>query len=60
MTTKEVLIEHIQEYLDSGMYNYEACYLSKEDLELILEALSNEPCEDCISRQGRKRGIMNE
>lgn len=39
MTKEQVLIEHIQDYLDSGMYQYEACYLDKEDLKLIIEAL---------------------
>ena len=39
MTKEQVLIEHIRDYLDSGMYQYEACYLNKEDLQLIIEAL---------------------
>ena len=39
MTKEQVIIEYIQNYLDSDMYQYEACYLNKEDLELIIEAL---------------------
>lgn len=39
MTEEQVLIDHIQEYLDSGMWQYEACYLSKSDLEVIIKAL---------------------
>jgi len=39
MTKEQVLIDHIQEYLDSGMWQYEACYLSKSDLEVIIKAL---------------------
>lgn len=39
MSKEQVLIKHIQDYLDSGMYQYEACYLNKEDLQLIIEAL---------------------
>lgn len=39
MTKEQVLIDHIQEYLDSGMRQYEACYLSKSDLEVIIKAL---------------------
>lgn len=51
MTKKEVLINHIQEYLDSEMWKYESCYLGKEDLETIMDALKVEPYKDCISRQ---------
>ncbi len=39
MSKEQVLIKHIQDYLDSGMYKYEACYLNKEDLKLIIKAL---------------------
>lgn len=39
MTEEQVLIDHIQEYLDSGMWQYEACYLSKSDLEVIIKTL---------------------
>lgn len=39
MTEEQVLIDHIQEYLDSGMWQYEACYLNKNDLEVIIKAL---------------------
>lgn len=35
----EVLINYIKEYIDSGMWKYEACYLVKEDLEIIIKAL---------------------
>lgn len=52
MTKEEILINHIQEYLDSGMWQYESCDLRKEDLETIVEVLKAESCEDCISRQG--------
>lgn len=51
MTKKEVIINNIQEYLDSEMWKYEGCDLGKEDLETIVDALEQEPCEDCISRQ---------
>jgi hypothetical protein len=51
MTKEQVLINHIQEYLDSGMWQYEACYLNKNDLKVIIKALDQEPCEDAISRQ---------
>ena len=51
MTREQVLINHIQEYLDSGMWQYEACYLNKNDLKVIIKALAQEPCEDCISRK---------
>lgn len=33
------LIEFIQEYIDSNMSKYEACYLTKEDLKLIIKSL---------------------
>lgn len=39
MTKEQVLINYIQEYLDSGMWQYEACYLSKNDLQVIIKAL---------------------
>ena len=51
MTREQVLINHIQEYLDSGMWQYETCYLNKDDLKVIIKALEQEPCEDAISRQ---------
>ena len=51
MTKEQVLINHIQEYLDSGMWQYEACYLNKDDLKVIIKALEQEPCEDAISRK---------
>ena len=51
MTKEQVLINHIQEYLDSGMWQYEACYLNKNDLKVIIKALEQEPCEDAISRK---------
>lgn len=55
MTKEEVLIAEIKDHLDSGAWKYEACYLNKEDLEVIVKALEREPktepCEDCISRQ---------
>ncbi len=46
MTRKEKIIDHIKEHLDSGMWKYEACYLSKEDLEIIIKALEQEPCRE--------------
>lgn len=42
MTREQVLINHIQEYLDSGMIQYEACYLNKDDLKVIIEALKHQ------------------
>lgn len=39
MTEEQVLIDYIQEYLDSGMWQYEACNLNKNDLEVIIKAL---------------------
>ena len=39
MSKELVLINHIQDYIDSGKYQYEACYLNKEDLNLIIKAL---------------------
>ncbi|WP_288887805.1 hypothetical protein [uncultured Eubacterium sp.] len=33
------LIEFIQEYIESDMSKYEACYLTREDLQLIIKAL---------------------
>ena len=52
MTKEQVLSNHIQEYLDSGMWQYEACYLNKDDLKVIIKALELKSCKDCISRQG--------
>ena len=40
MTEEKVLINRIQEYLDSGMWKYEACYLDKNDLKSIIRALT--------------------
>lgn len=59
MTREQVLINHIQEYLDSGMWQYEACYLNKDDLKVIIKALEQEPCEDAISRQTLIERINN-
>lgn len=42
MTEEQVLINYIQEYFDSGMWQYEACYLNKSDLEMIIKALKQE------------------
>ena len=42
MTREQVLINHIQEYLDSGMWQYEACYLNKDDLKVIIKALEHQ------------------
>ena len=42
MTEEQVLINHIQEYLDSGMWQYEACYLNRSDLKVIIKALEKE------------------
>ncbi len=39
----EILIKYIKAYLDNEMYKYEACYLNKEDLEVILKALEQQP-----------------
>lgn len=39
MRKEQVLINHIQEYIDSGKWEYEACYLNKTDLEVIIKAL---------------------
>lgn len=33
------LIQYIEDYLRNGSYRYEALYLSKDDYEIILEAL---------------------
>ena len=57
MTKEQVLINHIQEYLDSGMWQYEACYLNKDDLKVIIKALEQEPCEDAISRQDLLKAV---
>ena len=57
MTREQVLINHIQEYLDSGMWQYEACYLNKNDLKVIIKALAQEPCEDAISRDELLKAI---
>lgn len=43
MTREQVLINHIQKYFDSGMWQYEACYLNKDDLKVIIKALEQEP-----------------
>lgn len=43
MTKEGALIEYIKDYLDSGCWRYEACYLTKEDLEIIVKALENVP-----------------
>lgn len=51
MTKEEVLIAEIKDHLDSGAWKDEACWLNKEDLEVIIRALEASPCEDCISRQ---------
>lgn len=48
MTRKQVLINHIQEYLDSGKWQYEACYLNKDDLKVIIKALEQEDILDKI------------
>lgn len=49
MTKEEVLIAEIKDHLDSGAWKYDACYLNKEDLEVIVKALERspkiEPCE---------------
>lgn len=45
--SREELINYLKEYIDSGAWKYEGCYLCKEDLELIVKALEQEPCEDC-------------
>lgn len=51
MTKEELLISEIKGYIESGAWKYEACYLTKEDLEVIVKALAASPCDDCISRQ---------
>lgn len=43
MTIEEMLIQHIKNYLADEMWKYEACYLDKVDLEIILKALEQEP-----------------
>ena len=48
MTEEQVLINHIQEYLDSGMWQYEACYLNRSDLKVIIKALEQELILDKI------------
>ena len=42
MTREQVLINYIQEYLDIGLWQYEACDLNKDDLELIIKALAKQ------------------
>ena len=37
---EKALITRIQDYLDSGMWKYEACYLDKNDLKAIIGALA--------------------
>lgn len=51
MTREQVLINHIQEYLDSGMWQYEACYLNKDDLKVIIKALEQETVLDKIKAE---------
>lgn len=48
MTREQVLINHIQEYLDIGMWQYAACYLNKDDLKVIIKALEQEDVLDKI------------
>ncbi len=54
MTRKEELINHIKEYLDSGMWEYSACRLGKEDLELIVNVLEQESKTEWIPIKYRK------
>lgn len=51
MTEEQVLINHIQEYLDSGMWQYEACDLNKNDLKIIIKALKQKPILDKIKTE---------
>ena len=48
MTEEQVLINHIQEYLDSGMWQDEACYLNRSDLKVIIKALEQKSILDKI------------
>jgi hypothetical protein len=57
MTKEQVLINHIQEYLDSGMWQYEACYLNKDDLKVIIKALEQEDILDKI--RAEIQGLRN-
>lgn len=45
MTREKELINKIREYLNSGMWQYSSCSLNKEDLEIIVKALEQEPLE---------------
>ena len=51
MKKEQALINHIQEYIDSGMWEYEACYLGKTDLELIIKALEQNSILDKIKAE---------
>lgn len=57
MTKEEVLIAEIKDHLDSGAWKYEACYLNKDDLEVIVKALETVACEDAISRQALVKAL---
>lgn len=51
MKKEQALINHIQEYIDSGMWQYEACYLGKTDLELIIKSLEQNSILDKIKAE---------
>ena len=59
MTEEQALIDHIQEHLDSGMWQHEACYLNRSDLNVIIKALKQASVLDTIRTEIEELEYLN-